>query len=49
MWYADNELGLPHVVEKLEEFNKTYPGSDNYKPSELLKMLVANKKKLCEH
>jgi 3-hydroxyacyl-CoA dehydrogenase len=49
MWYADNEIGLPQVLEKLEKFNAAYPGSDYYKPSELLKKLVAEKKKLYEH
>jgi len=40
MFWADNEVGLPTLLQKLEEFHKRYP-SDYYVPSKLLRTCVA--------
>jgi len=40
MFWADNEVGLPYLLQKLYEFHAEYPGSDYLKPSELLKRCV---------
>lgn len=40
MFWVDNEVGLPTLLAKLEEFHKRYP-SEYYAPSKLLKTCVA--------
>jgi len=40
MYWADNEVGLAHLLHRLEEFDKRYPGSSYYVPSSLLKKCV---------
>lgn len=40
MFWADNEVGLPKLLARLEEFHDRYP-SDYYAPSKLLRKCVA--------
>jgi hypothetical protein len=40
MFWADNHAGLPNILAKLEELHKMYPGSDYFRPSDLLKKCV---------
>ena len=40
MFWADNEVGLPTLLARLEEFHTRYP-SDYYAPSKLLRTCVA--------
>jgi len=40
IFWADHEVGLPYLLEKLYEYHAEYPGSDYFKPSELLKRCV---------
>ena len=40
MFWVDNEVGLPTLLAKLEEFHKRYP-SEYYAASKLLKTCVA--------
>ena len=40
MFWADNEVGLPVVLNKLEELHSMHPGSEYFRPSELLKDCV---------
>lgn len=41
MFWADNEVGLPRLLSRLEEFHTMYPGSTYFIPSKLLKRCVA--------
>ena len=43
MYYADNYVGLPSILNKLQEFQKDFPGSDYYVPSKLLIECVEKK------
>ena len=49
MYYADNFVGLPSILSKLEEFSKAFPGSDYYIPSKLLRNCVENKVGVQKH
>jgi len=40
MFWIDNEVGLPNLLRTLELYYEKYPGSDYFKPSELLKKCV---------
>ncbi len=40
MFWADNYIGLPTLLNKLEKFHEMCPGSDYFRPSELLKKCV---------
>lgn len=40
MFWADNHVGLPQIMTKLEELHSLYPGSDYFIPSELLRKCV---------
>ena len=40
MYWADNEIGLPYLLGRLEEMNDNFPGSTYYKPSALLRTCV---------
>lgn len=40
MYWADHQVGLPHLLAKLEEFASQFPHTDYYQPSKLLKMCV---------
>jgi len=40
MFWADNYVGLPVVLNKLEELHKLHPGSEYFRPSALLKDCV---------
>ena len=46
MWWADNEVGLPYLLERLEDFAKQFPDTPYYIPSELLKKCVTLKVKV---
>ena len=40
LYWADNEVGLPSLLRKLEEFHNEYSGSVYYQPSDLLRKCV---------
>ena len=40
MFWADNEIGLPYLLARLQHFHRQFPGSDYYKPSRLLEECV---------
>ena len=40
MFWADNEVGLPHLLKTLRGLYKEYPGSEWFKPSKLLETCV---------
>lgn len=40
MFWADNFVGLPNILSKLEELHRLYPGSEHFLPSNLLKKCV---------
>jgi len=40
MFWADHEIGLQYLFERLKHFHRQYPGSDYYKPSRLLQECV---------
>lgn len=40
MYWADNDVTLKYLLSRLEVFSKQFPGTDYYKPSELLKQCV---------
>jgi 3-hydroxyacyl-CoA dehydrogenase/enoyl-CoA hydratase/carnithine racemase len=40
MFWADNEIGLKYLLKRLEEFNSSFPGSDYFIPSTLLRKCV---------
>ena len=40
MFYADNYVGLPSLLDTLEELQAAYPGSEYFRPSELLRKCV---------
>ena len=40
MFWADNEVGLPYLLKRLEEMNSKFPGSTYYVPSALLRKCV---------
>ena len=41
MFWADNEVGLPRLLECLQKYYRTFPGSDYFRPSKLLEKCVA--------
>jgi len=41
MFWADNEIGLPNLLNRLLDFHRRYPGSKYYEPSRLLQKCVA--------
>lgn len=41
VFWADREVGLPKVLSRLEELHRQYPGSDYFRPSELLRKCVS--------
>ena len=41
MYWADEEVGLPHLLETLRRLHKAFPGSDHFCPSQLLEECVA--------
>jgi 3-hydroxyacyl-CoA dehydrogenase/enoyl-CoA hydratase/carnithine racemase len=40
MFWADHEIGLANVLQKLQEFYREYPGSEYFRPSQLLEICV---------
>ena len=40
MFWADEEIGLPILLNKLVEFSRRFPDSQHYRPSYLLKRCV---------
>jgi 3-hydroxyacyl-CoA dehydrogenase len=40
MYWADHDVGLPHLLEKLQQFAVRFPGSSYYVPSKLLQECV---------
>jgi 3-hydroxyacyl-CoA dehydrogenase len=40
MFWADNEVGLPNLLNKLQEFAKEFPSTDHFVPSKLLETCV---------
>jgi 3-hydroxyacyl-CoA dehydrogenase len=40
MFWADHQVGLPILLEKLEEFFRMFPDTDHYQPSALLRRCV---------
>ena len=40
MFWADNYVGLPRVLNELEKFHRMHPNSEYYRPSELLRRCV---------
>jgi len=40
MWWADTEVGLKRMLDKLREFTRSFPGTDYYVPSSLLEDCV---------
>ena len=40
MFWADNEVGLPTLLEKLRQFAREFPGTQHYVPSILLEKCV---------
>jgi 3-hydroxyacyl-CoA dehydrogenase len=48
MWWADNEVGLPYLLSRLEQFSKQFPDTDYYQPSDLLRTCVMMKLKVQE-
>lgn len=40
MYWADHQVGLAYLLEKLQKFSKQFPQTEYYKPSELLKKCV---------
>ena len=40
MFWADNEVGLPQLLSKLQEFAKEYPETEHFVPSKLLEKCV---------
>lgn len=36
MYWADNEVGLSHLLRRLRDFANQFPSTDYYKPSKLL-------------
>lgn len=40
MWWADNDIGLPVLLEKLRSFSRKFPGTEHYVPSKLLEECV---------
>lgn len=42
MFWADNEVGLPVILNKLEQLHKMHPGTEYFRPSALLRECVEN-------
>lgn len=40
MFWADNYVGLPKILNELENFHKMHPGSEYFRPSDLLRKCV---------
>lgn len=40
MFWANNEIGLSHLLARLAHFHRQFPGSEYYKPSRLLEECV---------
>jgi 3-hydroxyacyl-CoA dehydrogenase len=43
MYWADHEVGLAHLLQTLQVFYEKYPGSDWFRPSQLLETCVRSK------
>jgi hypothetical protein len=43
MFWAENEVGLPTLLAKLEDYWEVYPGSAYFKPSNMLRACVDRK------
>lgn len=43
MFWAENEVGLPTLLAKLEDYWEVYPGSTYFKPSDMLRACVDRK------
>lgn len=41
MYWADHEVGLQHILVRLQEFSRQFPQTDYYQPSKLLETCVA--------
>jgi hypothetical protein len=41
MFWADNYIGLAPILSELEKLHRLYPGSDYFRPSELLRKCVS--------
>ena len=41
MFWADNYVGLPKMLDELEKFHRMCPGSDYFRPSALLRKCVS--------
>jgi hypothetical protein len=40
MYWADHQVGLQYLLEKLNKFYQEYPQTEYYNPSKLLEMCV---------
>jgi 3-hydroxyacyl-CoA dehydrogenase len=40
MYWADHEVGLKHLLTRLQEISEQFPDTEYYKPSKLLKTCV---------
>lgn len=40
MWWADNEVGLKHLLRRLEDLSRQFPQTGYFTPSELLRRCV---------
>jgi 3-hydroxyacyl-CoA dehydrogenase len=40
MYFADHDVGLPNLYDKLSEFYQRFPNTEHYKPSKLLETCV---------
>ncbi len=40
MFWADHEIGLSYILQRLEEMNEMFPGSTYYVPSQLLRRCI---------
>ncbi len=40
MWWADNEVGLRHLLRRLEDLARQFPHTDYFAPSQLLRRCV---------
>lgn len=49
MWWADNEVGLKHLLTRLEELSAQFSDTDYFTPSKLLKSCVTMDLKVEEY
>ena len=49
MFWADNEIGLPRLLQRLREFAAHFPGTEHFVPSALLETCVQRGTTLEEH